>query len=237
MIFCRFLNMIKGKVKSVVCLRASIRTFVNSTTLLANRYAKNKKIQIKSEPSGLTVSTYLNDILKKEKTIDWTKLKTQIVGLPVNAKLLVNKNNVDNVLWQEALNHGSVKNGIELYNVTQDNFIVRDSNFLKLLVDAPVTEILPNEDFVLSFIKNMINNSGTSERAYWNCVSVLSKTSKWKEEAEKIAEFELDDNEISEIEDASKITGYNEFGNFAIKTKVLANLAKFYEHAGNYLCF
>ena len=203
------------------CLRTSVRPFATSrTVLIPSRYAKDKRKYKNSEVSGLSVSSYLNNILSTENNIDWTKIRTQIVGLPVKGNLLVNKNNVDNILWQEILKLGCVQTGIELYNSTQDSLIVRDSNFLKLLVDASESEILFNEEFVISFVEGIMGGNSNTDTVYWNCVSVLSKTSKWREVAEKVAELKLEDVDINDVEDASKVTGYNEFGNFSSEPKV-----------------
>ena len=194
---------------------------MNTRTVLLPKNKVKKKAKV-SEVSGINVSSYLNDVLKTERTVDWTKIKTQIVGLPVEGRHLVNKNNVDNILWQELLRLGSVKSGIDLYNNTHDSSIVRDANFLKLLVDASRSEILSNEAFVISFVEGVMSSLSYTDSVYWNCVSVLSKTSKWREVAENIANLKFKEADNSEVKDGSKVTGYreNEFGNFSIEPKV-----------------
>ena len=51
----------------------------------------------------VTVSSYLAKQFNSNSDIDWEKLKTQVIGLPVNERLLVNKVNVENIIWQEVI--------------------------------------------------------------------------------------------------------------------------------------
>ena len=93
----------------------------------------------------VTVSSFLNKQFNDNSDIDWEKLRTQVIGLPVTNSLLVNKVNVENIIWQEVINSGNVRLAFDYFNSGTSSSAKSEINFLKLLADSSRKDIQPFE--------------------------------------------------------------------------------------------
>ena len=175
----------------------------------------------------VTVSSYLTKQFKSNSDIDWEKLKNQVIGLPVNERLLVNKVNAENIIWQEVINSGNVGIGFDYYNSGTSNTSSSEHNFLKLLADSTRKDIQPFEQFVIRFAEKKLQELKQTDPSFWTVLLVLSKTERWRNIAERVLDFKEVDINIEDADGSDNTTrsGFNEFGNFSTVTpKVTVSL-------------
>ena len=90
-------------------------------------------------------------------------------------------------IWQEIISSGTVNIAIDFYNNCEtDNWMVKDRNLLKMLLDAPRDQIEEHNLFISMFVENLRSNAMLSPPDVWNCVSVLAKTSQWRKVAGEV---------------------------------------------------
>ena len=191
------------------------RTIVGSNIAFGKK--KDKNPQNKSEQN---VSFFLRKhVFGVDKPQDFEKVKHQMIGLSINDNLEVKNSNVEFVLWQEIINQGSVKIGIDLYNQT-DNYIIKNMNMLTLLKNASESEILKHEEFVTNFAVDFIrNNTNKFDNNFWKSVHILSRTSNWRDIAEYVAKVHIDHS--ADSAGTTVMADYNEIGNFNRRSKVV----------------
>ena len=166
----------------------------------------------------VTASSYLTKQFNDSSDIDWEKLKTQVIGLPVSGNLLVNKVNVENILWQEIINAGNVGLAFDYFNSGTSNSVNSENNFLKLLADSTRKDIKPYEQFVIRFAEKKLQESKETNSSFWTVILILSKTELWRNFADKVLNLKEDENIKIEDDGESEKTsraGFNEFGNFS----------------------
>ena len=173
-----------------------------------------------TKPKTVTVSSYLTKHFKSNSDIDWEKLKTQVIGLPVNERLLVNKVNVENIIWQEVINSGNIGIGFDYYNSGTANTGNSEQNFLKLLADSSRKDIQPFVQFVIRFAEKKLQELKQTDPSFWMVLLVLSKTERWRNIAERVLDFKEEDIYIegADKSDNTSRSGFNEFGNFSYVT-------------------
>ena len=168
----------------------------------------------------VTVSSFLNKQFNENSEIDWEKLKTQVIGLPVTNSLLVNKVNVENIIWQEVINSGNVRLAFDYFNSGTSSSAKSEINFLKLLADSSRKDIQPFEQFVIRFAEKKLDEFRETNPSFWNVILILSKTQLWRNIAERVLNSKEEDFKIEEEDESDKTSraGYNEFGNFQTVT-------------------
>ena len=195
------------------------RTFVGSNIVLGKKEKKN--VQNKTE---LNASAFLRDqLLMIDKPLNFENVKRQMIGLSINDKMEVKNSNVEFVLWQEVVNQGSLKIGIDLYNQsTTDNYIMKNLSMLTLLKNASAADILKHEGFVINFAVDFIrNNTNEFDNNFWKSVHILGRTSNWRDIAEYVANLHIDSCDT----DTTAMTEYSEIGNFNRRAKVIILIA------------
>ena len=165
----------------------------------------------------VTASSYLTKQFKDNSDIDWEKLKTQVIGLPVSGNLLVNKVNVENIIWQEIINAGNVGLAFDYFNSGTSNSVNSEKNFLKLLADSTRKDIKPYEQFVIRFAEKKLQESKETDSSFWTVILILSKTELWRTFADKVLNLKEEDHKIEDDGESEKTSraGFNEFGNFS----------------------
>ena len=167
----------------------------------------------------VTVSSFLTKQFKDNSDIDWEKLKTQVIGLPVNDNLLVNKVNVENIIWQEVINAGNVGLAFDYFNSGTSNSVNSETNFLKLLADSSIKDIKPFDKFVIRFAEKKLLDLRETDPLYWTVILIMSKTELWRNIAERVLNLKEDDFNVEDNENAkTSRSGFNEFGNFSTVT-------------------
>ena len=91
-----------------------IQTFHSSAVISAKKYKKKMRmLDYNDELKDFNVSLHLQNKFKVSHRHNWDQLKNSLVGLPIDEFSLVNKVNVDAVLWDEIVKFGSVDLAME----------------------------------------------------------------------------------------------------------------------------
>ena len=118
-----------------------IQTFHSSAVISAKKNLR-KKIRMLNSNDDLkdfNVSLHLQNKFELNHRHNWDQLKNSLVGLPINEFSLVNKANVDAVLWDEIVKFGSVDLAMEY---SQDGQITADKarhGLIKILRDVVIS--------------------------------------------------------------------------------------------------
>ena len=117
-----------------------IQTFHSSAVISAKKYQKKKKmLDFTDDMKDFNVSLHLQNKFEVNHRHNWDQLKNSLVGLPINEFSLVNKANVDAVLWDEIVKFGSVDLAMEY---SQDGQITADKarhGLIKILRDVVIS--------------------------------------------------------------------------------------------------
>ena len=102
-----------------------IQTFHSSAVISAKKNLRKKTRMLNSNDDlkDFNVSLHLQNKFEVSHRHNWDQLKNSLVGLPINEFSLVNKANVDAVLWDEIVKFGSVDLAMEY---SQDGQITAD---------------------------------------------------------------------------------------------------------------
>ena len=100
-----------------------IQTFHSSAVISAKKYQKKKIMLDNDDLKDFNVSLHLQSKFQVSHRHNWDQLKTSMLGLPANEFSLVNKANVEAVLWDEIVKFGSVDLAMEY---SQDGQITAD---------------------------------------------------------------------------------------------------------------
>ena len=91
-----------------------IQNFHSSAVISAKKYKKKMRmLDYNDELKDFNVSLHLQNKFKVSHRHNWDQLKNSLVGLPIDEFSLVNKVNVDAVLWDEIVKFGSVDLAME----------------------------------------------------------------------------------------------------------------------------
>ena len=91
-----------------------IQTFHSSAVISAKKYKKKMRmLDYYDDLKDFNVSLHLQNKFKVSHRHNWDQLKNSLVGLPIDEFSLVNKVNVDAVLWDEIVKFGSVDLAME----------------------------------------------------------------------------------------------------------------------------
>jgi len=137
------------------------------------------------EDDAFNAFKYLQKRLSSSTKKDWTKLKDEIIGLPLDgSKKLVNKSNVEQVIWQNIFATGNIKNGIDFYNARDEKqkAVNTSVNFLYLLIDASQEDIKQYDKFVVDFCEVYLKEVDyiSMRNRFWLAICLLAKTSQWR---------------------------------------------------------
>ena len=119
----------------------AIQTFHSSAVISAKKYQKKKKmLDFTDDMKDFNVTLHLQNKFKVNHRHNWDQLKKSILGLPANEYSLVNKNNVDAVLWDEIVKFGSVDLAMEY---SRDGEISEDKarhGLIKILREVVISQ-------------------------------------------------------------------------------------------------
>lgn len=84
--------------------------FHSSVVTLAKNKKKHNFLQVNmNELKNFNVSDHLQKQFEGNNWKDWQKLRSSMIGLPVNEHSLVSKVNLDTILWEEIVQFGSIE--------------------------------------------------------------------------------------------------------------------------------
>ena len=120
-----------------------IPTFHSSAVILGKRIRKKPKLlDFTEDMKDFNVSMHLQTKFENSHhrhPHNWDQLKSSMIGLPANEYSLVNKTNVDSILWDEIIKFGSVDLA---WAYSQDGQIAADKarpGLIKILRDVVIS--------------------------------------------------------------------------------------------------
>ena len=196
-----------------------IQTFHSSAVILGKKIRKKKiYLDFSDDIKNFNLSIHLQNkfqVGSQSSQYDWGQLKNSMIGLPANEYSLVNKTNVDSILWEEIVKFGSFDLA---WKYSEDGQIAPDKarhGMIKILSELPSCP--SNQEY---FVVKVAKESLAKDAEPWLALEVLGKTSQWRLAAEHVLTItdvepdNFDDYENDNWSDSSKLNDNLHFFTF-----------------------
>ena len=164
---------------------AATRALTSSARLLGKYKPRPRTARLPAslETPTITVGSYLRSAVGGEGgKVDWARVRSEVVGLPTGeeSRQLVNKVNMETVLWREVEQLGDLGLALSLQRDRPPGCLVDgERSLLTAMQRAEPEQLERHEAEIIPFVEKIKAREAVREPLpplYWVCVEILGRT-------------------------------------------------------------